>query len=178
MSRLVPPLGPRDHVRGSPRAPVSLLEYGDYECPLCRRAHAVVDDVLRRVGADLLYAYRHFPLGRVHPHASMAAHAAEAAGAQGAFWAMHATLFENQDALELPDLLLYARDLNLDVDRFAEEIGSGAYAAKIRDDFRSGVRSGVNGTPSFFLDGLRFDAPWDTDHLVAAVVRSRDVVRI
>ena len=178
MSRLVPPLGPSDHVRGNPRAPVTLVEYGDYECPFCRRANGVVDEVLRRVGGDVLYGYRHFPLTRVHAHALMAAQAAEAAAAQGAFWAMHATLFENQDALELPELLVYARDLDLDVDRFAEELGSGVHAAKVKDDFRSGVRSGVNGTPTFFLDGLRFDAPWDADHLAAAIVRSRDVVRI
>jgi protein-disulfide isomerase len=175
---LAPPLGPRDHVRGNQRAPVALVEYGDYECPFCRRAYLEVEDVLRRVGGDVLYGYRHFPLTRVHPHALMAAHAAEAAAAQGAFWAMHGVLFDNQNALELPELLVYARDLDLDVDRFAEEIGSGVHAAKVKEDFRSGVRSGVNGTPSFFLDGVRFDGPWDHDQLAAAIVRSRDVVRI
>jgi protein-disulfide isomerase len=175
---LAPALGARDHVRGNPRASVTLVEYGDYECPFCRRAYFEVEEVLRRVGGDVRYGYRHFPLTRVHPLSLMAAHAAEAAAAQGAFWAMHGVLFENQDALELPELLVYARDLDLDVDRLAEEIGSGVHAAKVKDDFRSGVRSGVNGTPTFFLDGLRYDAPWEADQLAAAVVRSRDVVRI
>jgi protein-disulfide isomerase len=178
MSRLTQPVGPDDHVRGDPRAPVTLLEYGDYECPFCGRAYFVVEEVLRRVGGDLRHAYRHFPLTQVHPHALVAAYAAEAASAQGAFWPMHALLFQNQSALELPELLVYARDLGLDVDRFAEELSSGVYDPKIKADFRSGVRSGVNGTPTFFLDGVRFDVPWNADSLTSAIERARDVIRL
>jgi protein-disulfide isomerase len=178
MSRLRQPVSADDHVRGDPRAPVTVIEYGDYECPSCRRGYFVVEEVLRRVGGDVLYAFRHFPLTQVHPHALMAAYAAEAAGAQGAFWAMHAMLYDNQTALELPELLVYARDLGLDVDRYAEELGCGVYDPKVKADFRSGVRSGVNGTPTFFLDGARFDVPWNADSLTSAIVRARDVVRL
>jgi protein-disulfide isomerase len=169
MSRLSVPIGPGDHVLGPPDAGVSLVEYGDYECPFCGRAHGVVANILRRFGDDLLFCYRDFPLAQAHPHALMAAQAAEAAGAQGAFWPMHDTLFENQEALELEDLLSYAQWLNLDVTRFGEELQQGAHQPKVANDFRSGVRSGVNGTPTFFLNGTRFDLPWDFETLSAAI---------
>lgn len=161
-----------DHILGHPTAPVTLLEYGDYECPYCARAHVVVTDVLRRMGNDVRFAFRHFPLTRLHPHAMLAAEAAESAGAQGEFWPMHAMLFENQDALEFDDLIGYARLLRLDVRRFAEDLETEAHSANVANDLRSGVRSGVQGTPTFFIDGARHDASWDAETLTAALQRA------
>jgi protein-disulfide isomerase len=137
----------RDHIRGPKKAPVTLLEYGDFECPYCGQAYPVVEAVRQHMGKDLRFVYRHFPLVNAHPHAEAAAEAAEAAGAQHKFWEMHDMLFEHQDALEDRDLL----------------------GPRVREDFMSGVRSGVNGTPSFFINGLRYDGPRDVESMVAAV---------
>jgi protein-disulfide isomerase len=169
MSRLSPPVGPGDHTLGNADSPVILVEYGDYECPFCGRAHLSVKEVLRRMGPDVQYAYRHFPLAEAHPHALAAAEAAEAAGQQRKFWQMHDMLFANQGALEYEDLLGYAHALGLDTERFAAELSSHTHQRKVRDDFHSGVRSGVNGTPTFFIDGERWDGNWDADSLVAAI---------
>jgi protein-disulfide isomerase len=166
---LSPPVGERDHVIGPRNAPITLVEYGDYECPYCGAAHPVVAEVRRRLGNGLRFAFRHFPLTRVHPHAEHAAEAAEAAGVQGKFWQMHEMLFEHQDALEDEDLLLYAASLGLDLDRFAHELEVGLHAARVREDFLSGVRSGVNGTPTFFINGRRHEGPSDVQTLLAAI---------
>jgi protein-disulfide isomerase len=166
---LTPPIGERDHVIGPPNAPVTLVEYGDYECPYCGAAHPVVTAVRRRLGKGLRFAFRHFPLTRIHPHAEHAAEAAEAAGAQGKFWQMHDLLFEHQDALEDEDLLLYAASIGLDLERFASELENGLYAARVREDFLSGVRSGVNGTPTFFINGRRHEGAFDLQTLLAAI---------
>jgi protein-disulfide isomerase len=169
MSRLTPPVGSGDHVLGDPRAPVTLVEFGDFECPQCGRAHRVLQQVLPRLSAEARFVFRHFPLAEIHPHALAAAEVAEAAGAQGKFWPMHDTLFEHQDALDPEDLLAYAAALDLDVPRFTRELVSGAHRDKVRRDFSSGVKSGVNGTPTFFVQGVRLDLPWDADTLLAAV---------
>ncbi|KYF71172.1 disulfide bond formation protein DsbA [Sorangium cellulosum] len=169
MSKLTPPVGPGDHILGDVDAPVTLVEYGDFECPYCGRAHLMVQDVLRRVGRDVRFVFRHFPLAELHPHALAASEAAEAAGAQGKFWAMHDTLFEHQDALGLEDLVGYATDLGLDTERFADELASHAHLDKVKAEVRSGVRSGVNGTPTFFIDEVRFDDSWDADTLTATL---------
>lgn len=162
MSKLVQPIAAHyDHVLGPEDAHVTLVEYGDYQCPYCGRAFGVVSEVLRRVRDDVCFAYRHFPLSQIHQHATLAAQAAEAAGDQDRFWEMHQALFEHQDALEQEDLLEYAEALDLDLVRFAQELRSQIHLAKVRVDFLSGVRSGVNGTPTFFLNGERFDLPWD-----------------
>ena len=158
--RLTPPVSARDHVAGPDDAPVTLVEYGDYECPHCGRAHPVVKAVQRQLGDQLRFVFRNFPLAEAHPHALVAAQAAESAGAQGRFWEMHDMIFEHQDALELQDLAGYAELLGLDVERFERDLATGTYAKKVRDDFRSGVRSGVNGTPTFFLNGERYDGSW------------------
>src|SRR5262249_43554749 len=134
MSRLVKALGPRDHVFGEADAPVTLVEYGDYECPYCGRAQAEVSEVLRNLGDVLRFSFRHFPLSQVHPHAVSSAQAAEAAAAQGKFWPMHATLFENQDALDFDDLVVYADSLGLDVPAFTDELRTGAHLPKISED--------------------------------------------
>ena len=169
MNRLALPVGPRDHILGPPEAPVTLLEYGDYECPYSGSAHHVVAEVLRNLGKEIRFVFRHFPLSQIHPHALGAAQTAEAAGIEGRFWPMHTTLFENQDALDYDDLLTYAEGLGLDAVRVAEELGTGAHLPKATGDFRSGVRSGVNGTPTFFINGERFDGRWDLDTLTVAL---------
>jgi protein-disulfide isomerase len=128
-----------------------------------------VKAVQKRLGSRLRFVFRNFPLNNAHPHAQAAAEAAEAAGAQGKFWEMHDVIFENQDALETDDLLGYAKDLGLDVDRLASELARGEHRSRVQQDFRSGVRSGVNGTPTFFINGARFDGSWDEPGLLAAL---------
>jgi protein-disulfide isomerase len=147
----------RDHVQGPLDAPVMLLEYGDYECPYCGQVFPIVKEIQNRLGDNLCFAFRNFPLTNIHPHAEHAAEAAEAAGAQGKFWAMHDVLFENQDALDDEHLLQYAMALRLDARRLIAEVIAGAYAPRLREDFMSGVRAGVNGTPTFFINGERYD---------------------
>jgi protein-disulfide isomerase len=172
--RLVLPVGERDHIRGPADAPVTLLEYGDFECPFCQAAHPVVEEVRRRLRDQLRFVYRHFPLANVHPHAEAAAEAAEAAGAHGRFWPMHDRLFEAQGALTDEDLVAHAVALELDVERFIRELASGMYAARIREDFMSGVRSGVNGTPTFYVNGVRHDGGVDLGSLLAALLEARE----
>jgi protein-disulfide isomerase len=171
-SRLVLPVGERDHIRGPASAPVTVLEYGDYECPYCGAAHAVVEDLRRLLSTRIRFVHRHFPLTNVHPHAERAAEAAEAAGDQGRFWAMHDMLFTHQHALEDDDLMTYAETIALDVARFAQELAEGAHRPRVREDFISGVRSGVNGTPTFYVNGLRHDGPPDLQSLLWSVQRA------
>jgi protein-disulfide isomerase len=163
------PVGPRDHAQGPATAAVTLVEYGDYECPHCARAYPIVKAIQDRMGDRLKFVFRNFPLRQVHPHAEDAAEAAEAAAAPGKFWEMHDQLFENQTALELEDLVSYAADLGLDPLRVAAELQAGAYASRVQEDFSSGVRSGVNGTPCFFLNGVRYDEPWDQEDFISAI---------
>jgi protein-disulfide isomerase len=169
MSRLTPPVSEADHRSGPDDAPVTLVEYGDFECPSCGAAYPNVEDVRRKMGARLRFVFRHFPLTQMHPHAMHAAEAAEAAGAQGKFWQMHAMLFEHQDALEDADLVRYAKALHLDDKRFASELASEAHVERIRKDIGSGIRSGVNGTPTFFINGVRYDGSWEASDLLAAL---------
>jgi len=159
----------RDHVRGPRAAPVTLVEYGDYECPYCGQAYYVVKDLEQRAGNLMRFVFRNFPLTTVHPHAERAAEAAEAAGAQGKFWEMHDLLFENQQALEDEDLMEYAALVGLDIPGFVREMREGRYLNRIREDFLSGARSGVNGTPTFFINGLRHDGARDLATLMAAI---------
>jgi protein-disulfide isomerase len=166
---LTVPVNERDHVQGSPNAAVTLVEYGDYQCPFCGAAHGSVKEVQRVIGDDLLFAFRHFPLTQIHPLALPAAEAAEAAGAQGKFWEMHDMLFENQQHLEPPYLLQSASALGLDLERFASDLQSGRFEPKIREDFLSGVRSGVNGTPTFFVNGVRHNGGYDPASLIEAI---------
>ncbi len=159
----------RDHIQGPAGAPVTLVEYGDYECPHCGRAYPIIKEVRERMGRRLRFVYRNFPLRESHPHAQHAAEAAEAAGAQGKFWEMHDRLFERQFALDDEYLVEYAGDLGLDIARFREELAAGVYEPRVREDFRSGVLSGVNGTPTFFVNGVRHDDAWDLEPLAAAL---------
>jgi protein-disulfide isomerase len=172
LTRLRKPVGPEDHVLGPSDAPATLLEYGDYECTHCRAAHDVVEEVRRYLGNRMRYVFRNFPLRQIHPHALPAAQAAEAADAQGQYWRMHAMLFEHQDALEPENLVSYAQALGLDVPRFVEDVRAGTSLARIQEDFTSGVRSGVNGTPTFFIDDERFDEQWDLETLIASLAKA------
>jgi protein-disulfide isomerase len=169
VSRLTTPVSEADHRLGPDDAPVTLVEYGDFECPSCGAAYPIVESVRKRMGARLRFVFRNFPLTQMHPHAMHAAEAAEAAGAQGKFWQAHRMLFEHQDALEDPDLVGYAKALHLDVERFTSELAADAYAKRIRESIRSGIRSGVNGTPTFFINGVRFDGSWQGPDLLAAL---------
>lgn len=167
---LTVPVSPqRDHILGPDSAAVTLVEYGDFECPHCGQAYYVLNDLQEALGDQLRLVYRHFPLTQIHPHAQRAAEAAEAAAAQGQFWKMHDMLFENQEALDDYDLVVYAQGLGLDLIRFRRELLQGAHTARVREDFSSGIHSGVNGTPTLFLNGRRHDAPWDLATLVAAI---------
>ena len=171
MSRLKIPVGKRDHVQGRPDAPISLLEYGDYECSYCGQAYGEVKRIQAQLGEDLQFAFRNFPLAQVHPYALHAALAAEAAALQGRFWEMHDILYEHQEALEDEDLAGYAEALDLDVQRFTHDMQSDAIAERVSEDLMSGVRSGVNGTPTFFINGERHDGPFDYRSLLAAIER-------
>lgn len=171
--RLDPPVDPeRDHVRGPVDAPLELVEFGGLECPFCGRATGVVEELRHRFGDDLRYVFRHLPLPEVHPHGELAAEATEAAGAQGAFWAMHDRLFAHQDQLEAGELLDHAAALGLDLGRFAQDLGDGTFSARVREDVASAEASGVGGTPTFFVNGVRHTGPTDTDALAAALLDS------
>jgi Na+/H+ antiporter NhaA len=159
----------RDHVRGTADAPVTLVEYGDFECPYCGRAEPVVRELLADAGDDIRYVWRHLPLEHVHPHAALAAEAAEAAAEQGAFWDMHDLLLAHQDHLLGRDLLEYAARLGLDVERFHRDLTEHELAARVAEDVQSAELSGVSGTPTFFVNGRRHYGAYDIDTLKAAV---------
>jgi protein-disulfide isomerase len=159
----------RDHVQGPADAAVTLLEYGDYECPFCGAAYPIVKQVQETMGERLRFVFRNFPITTAHPHAEQAAEAAEAAAAQGQFWPMHDLLYENQRHLETDDLIAYASRLGLDVSRFQRELADHVHAARVREDFMSGVRSGVNGTPTFYIDGERYEGSYDAEPLLDAL---------
>jgi protein-disulfide isomerase len=166
---LTPPVSADDYAQGPTTAAVTLVEYGDFECPYCGQAYPIVKAVQGQFGNQLRFVWRNFPLTQVHPHAEGAAEAAEAAGAQGAFWPMHDLLFEHQDALGERFYVQCATALGLDVDRFRRDLADHAYAGRVREDFMTGVRSGVNGTPTFFINGRRHDGSWDAGSLAEAI---------
>lgn len=166
---LSPRVSSRDHIQGPEDAPVVFVEYGDYECPHCLQAHSIVGELQDRLGERFCYVYRHFPIRTSHPNAQHAAEAAEAAGAQGKFWEMHDKLFENQTDLSSEKFIEYAEQLGLDVERFKRELDEQVHASKVQEDFRSGVRSGVNGTPTFYINGGRYDGPWDVQSLLEEI---------
>jgi Na+/H+ antiporter NhaA/predicted DsbA family dithiol-disulfide isomerase len=176
---LAVPVDPeRDHRRGPEDAPVTLVEYGDFECPFCGRAEPVVRELLADFG-DVRYVWRHLPLSDVHPNAELAAEAAEAAAAQGKFWEMHDLLLEHQDELRVLHLRRYAEQLGLDVERLVEEMRRGVHAARVEEDVDSADLSGVTGTPTFFVNERRHEGAYDIDTLSAAVraARARALIR-
>jgi Na+/H+ antiporter NhaA len=161
----------RDHVRGAPDALLTLLEYGDYECPHCARAAPAVLELLRQHGDRLRFVFRHLPLADVHPNAALAAQAAEAAGAQGHFWEMHDRLFANQERLRPHDLVDHARALGLDVARFEADLRKGTFAGRVGQDVNSAEEAGVAGTPTFFVNEVRYRGPYDRDSLKSTLRR-------
>jgi protein-disulfide isomerase len=162
----------RDHIQGPAAAPVTLVEYGDYECPYCGAAYPIIKEVQARAGDTLRFVFRNFPITTSHPHAERAAEAAEASAAQERFWEMHDLLYENQSRLEDQHLRGYAESLGLDTEQFDKELAEHVHAARIREDFMSGVRSGVNGTPTFYINGVRHDDSYEPEILLAAVARA------
>jgi protein-disulfide isomerase len=162
----------RDHIQGPAEAAVTLVEYGDYECPYCGAAYPIIKEVQARMGERLRFVFRNFPISTSHAHAEQAAEAAEAAAAQGRFWQMHDLLYENQQRLGDEDLRAYAEQLGLEVGPFDQELSEHVHAERVREDFMSGVRSGVNGTPTFYINGARYDDSYDRETLLAALERA------
>ena len=168
MSLAVPVTG-SDHVQGGADAKVTLVEYGDYQCPHCGAAYHVIKRVQKRLGAKLRFVFRNFPLNQAHPYAELAAESAEAAAAQGKFWEMHDALFENQEQLGQPLIEALVTRLKLDPKQFEADLESRKFQSRVKHDFMGGVRSGVNGTPGLFINGERFDQSWDEETLSAAL---------
>ncbi|MCB0195259.1 MAG: Na+/H+ antiporter NhaA [Anaerolineae bacterium] len=167
-NKLTPPVNERDHTQGLETAQITLVQYGNYECPHCRRIHSVLQARKRRLGERLRYVFRHLPTP-AHPHAQLAAEAAEAAGAQGKFWEYHDYLYEQPyEVLNEEHLINAAKAVGLDIERFTQELRDHVYAEHVQEDFDSGMNSGVNGTPTFFLNGVRHDEPWDFYSVVEA----------
>lgn len=177
MSRatLAPPVTARDHIQGDASAAVTLVEYGDYECPHCGRAHPIIKAVQQRLGARLRFVFRNFPLTEAHPHAAHAAEAAESVAAHGgsdAFWTMHDLIFEPQQDLSETSLGTLAGQAGVTADLVLADLAAERFVERVQEDFMSGVRSGVNGTPTFFIDGIRYDGPWDEESLTSALERA------
>ena len=164
--KLTLPVGLRDHIQGLDTAPVTLVEYGDYECPYCGDAYPIVKQVQKNLGSKLRFIFRNFPITQIHPHAQHAAEAAEAAAAQNKFWEMHDYLYEHQHALDDNHLEKYASRLGLDITQFNHDMASHAYAQRVREDFLSGVRGGVNGTPTFYINGIRYNGSLNLETLL------------
>jgi protein-disulfide isomerase len=171
MHKLKVPIGKRDHIKGSMDAPVTVVEYGDFECPYCGEAYPIVKRIQEEMGDKLCLVFRNFPLKELHSNAFSAACAAEAAGKQNKFWEMHDMLFENQDALHDVDLQEYAEALDLDIDQFIKDMRSEEIAKRVQEDFMNGARSGVNGTPTFYINGIRYDGSNDYDTLLEELER-------
>jgi protein-disulfide isomerase len=171
MSILRVPVSQHDHIIGAKDASVVLVEYGDYECPHCAMAHPVTKQLLSQFDGKLALVFRHFPLTEVHPNAGRAAEAAEFAGAHGLFWKMHDAIYANQHRLNLPTLFQLASAVGLSQLALRDAFASGMFMPKIRADFIGGVRSGVNGTPTFFINGQRHDGSYFFPELSAAIAR-------
>jgi len=169
---LAVPVTADDHSQGPADAPLVLVEYADYECPDSRRAWPIVKALERRFGPRLRFVFRHFPLKQVHEQAQHAAEVAEAAAAQRKFWEMHDRLFERQFALDDVYLIEYAGELGLDAARVERELARHTYQERVRADFLGGLKSGVKGTPTFFVNGTRFRGPWDEELLAQALERT------
>lgn len=174
--QLTEPISKRDHVQGREDALVTLLEYGDYECSNCGQTYPVIKEIQKCLGDQLRFVFRHFPLTAIRFYAQQAAETTEAASTQGRFWEMHNYLFKHKPSLVLSNgsVLQYAAYLGLDVDRFEREIAEHVYADRVRSDIKSGINSGVNGTPTFFINGFRYDVDWNMKSLLAAIVAVRD----
>lgn len=169
MPTLKVPVSADDHIHGNENASIILVEYGDFECPYCGMAQPIVKRIQKHFGNQIRFVFRNFPLSEIHPHAEMAAEAGEYAASQGQFWEMHDLLYQNQDRLGMPLFLELADALNLPTDDFEIAITNKRFEPKIRKDFLGGVRSGVNGTPTFYINGQRYDGPIEFEELVSAI---------
>jgi protein-disulfide isomerase len=167
--RLAEPINEKDHVLGAAGAPVTLVEYGDYECPSCLNTQPIIAELRKRQGDKLRFVFRHFPRSSVHPHASAAASAAEAAAEQDKFWEMHETLFKHQKEFGDIDLSHLALQLGLEIYKFESSLGQDLHRRRIDADYAGGVQSGVKGTPAFFINGIRYQGKIDVDSLTAAI---------
>jgi protein-disulfide isomerase len=167
--KLVLAVSERDHIRGSANAPVTLVEYGDYQCPYCGEASPIVDEIQRELGDGIRFVFRNFPLSEVHPHAEHAAEIAEAAGTHHKFREMHGMLYAHQQALDDQHLIEYVTLVGVPTSEVKRALAQHVYLGRVREDFMSGVRSGVNGTPTFFINGLRHDGSYDHDTLLVAI---------
>ena len=163
---LRPIVSEKDHIQGNNEASIVLVEYGDYQCPYCGKAYPIVKRMQEKLGNQLQFVFRNFPLAKIHPEATMAAVATEAAALQGKYWEMHDIIFENQDQLDKDSLLDYARGLGLDTRQFKKDIENPALWEKVEADFESGIRSGVNATPTFFINGEKYNNGWEGDSML------------
>jgi protein-disulfide isomerase len=169
MATLKVPVTESDHIQGSAHAPITLLEYGDYECPHCGRAYAIIKRVQKHFGPRLRFVFRNFPLTEIHPNAETAAECAEFAAVKERFWEMHDGIYENQQAIGLPLLIELAKELALPAQDLRDALEAQQFEPRVREDFRGGVRSGVNGTPTFYINGHRHDGPFEYEDLVEAI---------
>lgn len=161
MTQLIPAVHSNDHIYGNENAALELVEYGDYECPYCGRAYPIIKSIQQELGEDLKFVFRSFPLPKIHPHAISAAIATEAAGLQDKFWEMHDIVFENQKALDAENIFLLAQAIGLDLEQFKNDIQQKELADRVEQSFESGLRSGVNRTPSFFINGKKYEGSWE-----------------
>jgi protein-disulfide isomerase len=168
MSSLKAPVTEMDHRRGNFPAAIVMVEYGDFQCPYCGSAYSVIEEVVKQLGSEVCFVFRHFPIIEAHPFAEAAAMAAEAASQQDKFWPMHQILFQHQDKLSVPHLLSYAHQLGLDMNRFTQDIQREDLMERVQGDYISGERSGVNGTPAIFLNGRRFGQEVTFENLLVA----------
>jgi len=166
---LVVPVSERDHSQGPATAAVTLVQYGDYECPYTRQSTTIVRAIQQQLGDQLRFVFRNFPLTEIHPHALHAAFAAEAAAVQGKFWQMHDDIFHHQHTLEDSDLEQFAGAIGLDMQQFARDMAERPYISRIEEDLQSGIRSGVRGTPTFFINGVLYPGSWEQEALLAAL---------
>jgi protein-disulfide isomerase len=167
MTQLKPSVNSTDHIDGNPFAPLELVEYGDYECPYCGRAYPIVKSIQEQLGPDIKFVFRNFPLAKIHPNAKAAAIATEAAGLQNKFREMHDIVFENQRALDDENIVELAKEIGLNLERFKNDIRRPELIEKVEKDFESGIRSGVNRTPTFFVNGEKYDGSWEEDEFLA-----------
>src|SRR5258708_615002 len=170
--KLRPPVSEKDHIQGAAAATLELVEYGDYQCPHCGHAYPIIKRIQQELGNTLKFVFRNFPLSEAHPQVFIAAVAAEAAGKQNAYWEMHDLIFENQQLLPRLPFITFAQTLGLDTGKFEEDLADTTLATKVEADFDSGIRSGVNGTPSFFINGLRYDDSWEEKRLLAQLKKN------
>ena len=175
MPGLKPPFNKADHFKGNVKSAVQLLEFGDFQCPHCGAAHPMLKKIEKTFGSGMLFIFRHFPLTELHPYAQIAAISSEAAARQGKFWEMFDLIYENQSQLNSELLLGLAKTLNLDLNKFKNDLDDPALSEKVESDFESGIISGVNGTPSFYINNEKFNGPYTFDYIALAIKRAAGV---